>query len=152
MKLTTFASIAAIAWATTGVEANQNLGADHEQVYCLAQNIYFESRNESNLGQQSVAWVTMNRVDDSRFPDQICDVVWQDRQFSWTHDGRSDTPREAEAWQIAQFNAMYVLHNREDKMDPTEGSTHYHATYVSPNWARDLDRIVRIDEHIFYRW
>ena len=42
MKLTTFVSIAAIAWATTGVEANQD-STDHEEVYCLAQNIYFES-------------------------------------------------------------------------------------------------------------
>lgn len=151
MKMTTIVAIASVAWATTSVEANQTLGEDHDQVYCLAQNIYFESRNESNLGQQAVAWVTLNRVDTERYPDQICDVVWQDRQFSWTHDGKSDEPTETNAWQNAQFNAMYVLHNRENKMDPTEGSTHYHATYVDPYWSDDYERIVRIDDHIFYR-
>ena len=34
----------------------------------------------------------------------------------------------------------------------TEGATHYHATYVSPNWAPELDLVGRIGTHIFYRW
>ena len=34
----------------------------------------------------------------------------------------------------------------------TEGATHYHATYVSPIWASELDQIGRIGSHIFYRW
>ena len=34
----------------------------------------------------------------------------------------------------------------------TEGATHYHATYVSPKWADELQLVGRIGEHIFYRW
>ena len=36
----------------------------------------------------------------------------------------------------------------------TEGATHYHATYVKPNWRHDrgMDLIGRIGSHIFYRW
>jgi spore germination cell wall hydrolase CwlJ-like protein len=34
----------------------------------------------------------------------------------------------------------------------TEGATHYHATYVSPRWAKDLQQIGRLGAHIFYRW
>ena len=33
-----------------------------------------------------------------------------------------------------------------------EGATHYHATYVDPDWTKDLTLIGRIGEHIFYRW
>jgi spore germination cell wall hydrolase CwlJ-like protein len=36
--------------------------------------------------------------------------------------------------------------------DVTEGSTHYHATSVSPNWRVTKTRVVEIDDHIFYRW
>jgi len=30
-------------------------------------------------------------------------------------------------------------------------STHYHATYVKPRWARALTRMDMIGRHIFYR-
>ncbi len=34
------------------------------------------------------------------------------------------------------------------------GATHYHADYVNPKWNRhdEVERIVQIDNHIFYRW
>jgi spore germination cell wall hydrolase CwlJ-like protein len=34
----------------------------------------------------------------------------------------------------------------------TEGATHYHADYVSPKWAPELDLVGSIGMHIFYRW
>jgi len=61
-----------------------------EQLYCGAQNIYHESRGESNLGQIAVAHVVRNRVESPKYPNTVCEVVWQPKQFSWTHDGRSD--------------------------------------------------------------
>ena len=30
-------------------------------------------------------------------------------------------------------------------------STHYNATYVSPRWARSMERKTQIGSHIFYR-
>ena len=30
-------------------------------------------------------------------------------------------------------------------------STHYHATYVRPNWGRTMYKVGRIGLHIFYR-
>ena len=35
--------------------------------------------------------------------------------------------------------------------DFTDGATHYHADYVSPDWAKRYHRIVKIGQHIFYR-
>ena len=34
--------------------------------------------------------------------------------------------------------------------DFTGGSTHYHATYVSPEWT-NLEVVMTIDDHIFYK-
>ena len=33
----------------------------------------------------------------------------------------------------------------------TEGATHYHATYVSPNWAKSFTKIAQMGAHVFYR-
>lgn len=127
-----------------------------EDKFCLAQNIFFEARNQSELGQAAVAWVTLNRVDAERYPDTICDVVWQDRQFSWTHDGKSDEPsdypEEYAAWLTAQGIAIEVLTQYvSDGVDPTDGSTMYHADYVNPYWSRSYAEVTQIESHIFYK-
>ena len=117
---------------------------------CLALNIYFESRGESPVGQEFIGWVTLNRVLNTEFPNDICAVVWQDGQFSWTKDGKSDKPAEPAAWATAQAIADQLLLSYGVDRDPTEGATYFHAGYVSPDWAKRFERVVRIDNHIFY--
>jgi N-acetylmuramoyl-L-alanine amidase len=129
----------------------QRSAFNYEEVKCLAQNIYFEARTESSLGQTAVAWVTLNRVDDPNYPDTICDVVWDRKQFSWTHDGKSDRPRDRSAWTEAQYVAYQVLRNQHFMPDPTEGSVMFHAAYVKPYWTKKYEKVVRIDDHIFYK-
>ena len=98
---------------------------------CLAFNIYHEARSQSTIGQLAVAQVVMNRVDDHRFPDTVCDVVTEAVTYKGTNKP--------------------VLHGKIS-LDLTEGATHYHATYVRPSWAKTKTRTTRIDKHIFYRW
>jgi hypothetical protein len=64
----------------------------------LACNVYWEARTESVEGMMAVIMVTMNRVESDKFPDTIHEVVWQNRQFSWTHDGKVDRPRNRPTW------------------------------------------------------
>jgi spore germination cell wall hydrolase CwlJ-like protein len=61
---------------------------------CLAAAIFFEARDQPIDGQRAVADVVMNRVESNRWPDGICGVVFQDYQFSFTHDGMSDNYRK----------------------------------------------------------
>lgn len=124
--------------------------ASDEDRHCLAQNMYFESRGESQVGQEFVAWVTLNRVMDLDFPNDICSVVWQSSQFSWTADGKSDTPTDPVAWEQAQSIAEEVMLAYGVERDPTEGATYFHADWVTPDWANRFERIVQIDGHIFY--
>ena len=44
---------------------------------CLALNTYHEAKNQSLVGQIATAQVVMNRVEDNRFPNTICEVVKQ---------------------------------------------------------------------------
>jgi len=132
---------------------------------CMALNMYHEAKNQSMLGQIAVGQVVMNRVKDTRFPDNVCDVVTEavtykgtDKpvlhkcQFSWYCDGQKDEPKyHSEEWWNAQEYASIVL-SGTIALDVTEGATHYHATYVRPAWAKTKTRTTRIDRHIFYRW
>ena len=127
-----------------------------EELYCLAKNIYFESRNQPKLGQIAVAQVTMNRVNSPKFPDSVCGVVQQGGekrhrcQFSWYCDGKKDEPEGDPAWDESVYLAL-LIYSEEFAIDVTEGALWYHATYVSPNWAEHYEKTVRINEHIFYR-
>ena len=132
---------------------------------CMAFNIYHEANNQSMLGQIAVGQVVMNRVEDSRFPDTVCEVVKQavtykgtDKpvlhkcQFSWYCDCKKDEPNyDSKSWSKALKYAVVVL-GGDITLDFTDGATHYHATYVRPAWAKTKTRTTRIDRHIFYRW
>ncbi len=160
------------------VEGELYTELSHPELYCLAKNIYFEAKSEPIAGQYAVADVVLNRVKDSRFPNTICEVVyegplresWQTKkqtdlddslrvyhpirdrcQFSWWCDGKSDNIKDGDAWRKAQEIA-YRLVNDYKHRGLTEGATHYHATYVNPKWAPTLDLVGRIGTHIFYRW
>lgn len=129
------------------------------EVRCLAENIYWEARNQSYLGMWYVGQVVMNRVDHDKFPDTICGVVyqakrWQGRiirnqcQFSWYCDGKSDVPREEKAWSQAIIIAS--IHIRFNAGDITNGALWYHANTVKPWWASSFRRLAVVDDHLFY--
>ena len=129
---------------------------------CLATAVYFEARGEPTVGQVAVAAVIMNRVEDRRFPNDVCSVVKQGPlyrsgapvrhkcQFSFYCDGKSDKMRDKAAKLRATRISELVL--SRTIMDPTEGSTFYHADYVLPSWASTKSRVVQINQHVFYKW
>jgi len=120
------------------------------EIKCLARNIYFEARGESDLGQIAVAWVTVNRMKHAKFPDTICGVVYQPSQFSWTISGKNRSTPHNGAWAKAQSLAQKIYLNPGD--DPTEGATFYHANWVNPSWRNHMDLSAIIGVHKFYFW
>ena len=54
---------------------DNNLKINQEELWCLANNIYFEARAESYSGKQAVANVTDNRKDSELHPNTYCGVV-----------------------------------------------------------------------------
>ena len=119
-------------------------------VMCLALNVYHESRDQSLAGQIAVAQVTMNRVASPKYPDTVCGVVYQYKQFSWYWDGMSDVPLESKAWERAQMVAMGVLagSGHSELVDVT--ITNYHAVTVQPYWAPTMTLVAQIEDHKFY--
>jgi len=115
---------------------------------CLSLNVYFEARDQPFAGQVAVAQVTMNRVADPRYPDTICEVVYDHKQFSWYWDGKSDRPREEEAWEQAQLIASAVMAGSGHS--ELQGVTHYHAIWVNPYWNKNMTLVAMIGGHVFY--
>src|ERR1700758_3275653 len=50
---------------------------DHEQLDCMARNIFFEARGEPARGKAMVGLVVLERVQSPHFPHTICEVVQQ---------------------------------------------------------------------------
>jgi spore germination cell wall hydrolase CwlJ-like protein len=122
---------------------------------CLATAIYFEARGEPERGQIAVAQVILNRVRSPLFPQTICGVVYQGQmrkgcQFSFACDGNSDTPRNKDQWASAQDLSKRFM-SGELWLPEVGYSTFYHANYVSPRWARRMNKVDRIGAHIFYK-
>ena len=153
--------------------------ADEEspEFICLVENIYFESKGESMRGKIAVGIVTLNRVKDPRYPSTICEVVkqgpvresWKTRQdstlaadqrlyhpvrhrcqFSWWCDGYKERIKYDENWIDSVKAAKSALTGKYD--DLVGEATHYHAVYVTPEWANRLRFIVQIDNHKFYEY
>ncbi|PSM15978.1 MULTISPECIES: cell wall hydrolase [unclassified Nitratireductor] len=123
---------------------------------CLATAIYFEARGEEVRGQAAVAQVILNRVRNPAYPASVCDVVYQNDswinkcQFSFACDGIPDVIADRRAYRLAKDVAMAVTGGKIF-LPEVASSTHYNATYVSPRWARSMERMTQIGSHIFYR-
>jgi len=138
---------------------------ENNEIYCMAQNIYFEAGNQPLAGKIAVAQVVINRTNHPNYPTTMCDVIYQAKwkenwlgnlvpirnqcQFSWFCDGKSDDPVDSPTWMNSLKVAADVVQGRYG--DITEGSTHYHSIYVNPYWADSLNETVVINEHIFYK-
>lgn len=147
--------IISIPYFTYQLVAYKNIQQD---IKCLALNIFHEARSENTAGQRAVASVTLNRVASKRYPNTVCDVVYQKRwdrlrkryvsQFSWTE---FDTPPKlkSKAWYRAWKVAEEVYKEKDKKR--LKGALFYHAKHIKPSWARKKRPIARIGKHIFYK-
>ncbi|HCQ66396.1 MAG TPA: cell wall hydrolase [Rhodobacteraceae bacterium] len=127
-------------------------GAEWE---CLAQALYFEARGERAKGLFAVAEVILNRVDSSRYPDSVCDVINQGTgrkyacQFTYTCDGLPEHVTEPKAWERVGKVAGAMLNGAPRVL--TDGALFYHATRVNPSWSVTKDLTSTIGDHRFYR-
>ena len=126
------------------------------QLDCLTRNIYWEAASEPFEGKVAVAQVTMNRVQDGRFGDSVCGVIYQKNvfyekvicQFSWVCETTHKTrPVYPPLWAESELVAKKVL-LENFRLPSLKNALYYHADYVSPGWK--LPKIDKIGRHIFY--
>ena len=128
-----------------------------KQLDCLTKNIYNEAATEPFEGKVAVAQVTMNRVENGRFGQGVCGVVYQKNivyekvicQFSWacmpSFGKKAVYPalyKESEEVAKKVLLENFRLPSMRDAM-------YYHADYVNPGWKKP--KITQIGHHIFYK-
>lgn len=123
---------------------------------CLARNIYFEARGETEEGMIAVAQVTANRVNDERYPKTYCSVVYQRRnsscQFSWTCDGHRDVIADRGSYNKAlEIAKNFLLKNMKSSIIGDD-VLFYHADYVDPVWNQQMAAVTTIGKHVFYKY
>jgi N-acetylmuramoyl-L-alanine amidase len=150
MKLTTFL-IATL--MSISINNSLVLADECDSVETLALNMYHEARGEGIDGMIMVAEVTLNRVDHPRYPNDVCRVVYQRRQFSWTHTIRNHTPREDETWDIVLNLSESILLGEIETFGT--GATHFYNPDLvrnPPRWTRSFQEVGRVGNHVFYSY
>lgn len=148
----------------SNIEMHVSLHVNKQDLECMATNMYFEARDQTDSAMAAVGYTVLNRVTAKRYHNTVCGVVYEGRkragayvrgkcQFSWVCDGTSNVVNptnviDQRAWERSLTIAHQVLSRTID--NPIGNATMYHATYVSPYWASSYDVVAQLDDHIFY--
>ncbi|MFZ2870041.1 cell wall hydrolase [Zavarzinia sp.] len=123
---------------------------------CLIAAMFYEAGGEGAEGLAAVGHVVLNRLDDRPPGTTLCDVVYEKGQFGWTRKvARTDvaaTIGTSQRWQNAAIMAEAVL--TDTVKDPTGGAHSFYSVLQyrkKPRWAKNLDKTVRIGNHVFMR-
>lgn len=128
-------------------EKNENkskevISITNDELYLLSKLVSSEARGESYEGQVAVAAVVINRVLDSRFPDDIKEVIYQRNAFSVVNNGEIYKEPTDSAYKAAR-EALYGS-------DPTRGAIYFwNPDIATCNWIKTLDPYKRIGNHVF---
>ena len=157
ISMTTWAVNLKIAEANAAEPSDITHKLREEQLACLAKNIYYEARNEPFEGKVAVAQVTLNRVENPAFQNDVCKVIYQKNifyektvcQFSWYCEKETmRRPINQDSYQESIVVAKKVLMEGY-RLPSLHDAMFYHADYVDPRWRKE--KIVKIGRHIFYR-
>lgn len=145
------------------------------ELFCLAQNIYFEARGEGINGMTAVGAITLNRVHSPDFPNTICDVVFQTKkvkgtlipQMEWTVKNNKKLPRSTPIKNRAHYeriaakiiNGTYgtgyenvcdaLFWVNPNKMERKERIKSWHAKKYFSN---KIKCSFKVNEHVFFKY
>ena len=155
--------IALVLVLTATVVSNYKPVFHPHDLACMTANIFFEARGEGVKGMEVVAKVTMNRVGHKKYPPNVCAVVFQPKQFSWTHQQQWKTiwnvmngrlgdfsSKDKVAYQQAKKTAEKALAGTMGIVLP-ESALWYHTTQVKPVWRKKLQKVATVGKHIIYK-
>jgi len=117
-------------------------------LFWLALNSYYEARSEDFSSQVAVANVVLNRVESSKYPNTVEEVVTQYKQFSWFWDGKSDKPKDTEAWKIAVQAASVALNGYNNV---GKSLFYYNPKLADPHWALHKEFVTVSGNHVFLK-
>lgn len=117
----------------------------------LAEAGYYEARSESDEGVKLVMKTITNRVQHRRWENSIEGVVYEHRQFSYTHDGSKRRAEQSKKqWDRMYSIALDFYLGVEDTPEEWESVTHYLAKGVKTGWAKGFRVVDTVGNHVAY--
>lgn len=127
----------------------------------LWRTIYGEAEPGDELDAIAIGWTVLNRLKWPNWPNTVRGVCYQPRQYScWNSDNPrlahlNEVPPDFTNWTRYCYELAQQLLSDSPPPDPTNGATHYHATYIkTPQWARGKTPTLETDwgkyTHRFY--
>lgn len=133
-------------------------GATERDLDTLARTLYGEAEAGNAADAKAIASVVMNRVRYPNWPNSAAEVCLQPWQFSCWNANDPNRSRILAA-QGPWFERCREIAKKAltgELEDPTNGSTHYYATFVkAPKWAKGKKPVYRVThnrgyEHLFF--
>jgi len=132
--------------------------ADYTEAEWLARNIYHEARGEGIRGMVTIALITINRVEDSNYPNTIKGVVTQPNQFTWYNRKKIKSIKKNNDYHmclaVSKMSISLWKSKKIEKIIRQTGLNEvlwYHNIKEKPRWAKHKDEIAQIGKHQFYR-
>ncbi|HBK67599.1 MAG TPA: hypothetical protein DDZ91_03065 [Firmicutes bacterium] len=119
------------------------------EIELLARLVRAEAEGESYTGQVAVAASVLNRLNDSRYPNTITEIIYQVEsgiyyQYSPVLDGRINFPAGA--------SALKAVQDALNGWDPSYGAIgFYNPTKTTNWWVKSHPVTTSIGSHIFYK-
>ncbi len=108
----------------------------------MARAVYSEARGEPYEGQVAVAAVIINRVQDSRWPNNVEGVIFEPWAFTAVHDGQF--------WLTPDSTAYSAVSDALKGWDPSYGATfYYNPVTATSSWIFTRTPITTIGKHLF---
>lgn len=114
---------------------------------CLQEATYYEARSEPEPAQFAVVEATMRRVEDWRWEDDPCGVVYYPGHYEWAKAKPNRKAEEAVNWALSGDIVGIVL---EYGPSATKCSDHWHDISETPWWADHMEFEVQIGRMRFY--
>lgn len=113
-----------------------------DQLNLLAKAIHAEAEGESYIGKVAVGAVLLNRVKNSKFPNSLSGVIYQNRALESVSNGRMNTAAGRES-RLAARDAL-------NGWDPTYGALYFwNPSKKVSKWIWTRRIIVQYGNHVF---
>jgi spore germination cell wall hydrolase CwlJ-like protein len=121
-----------------------------EIITCLTDNLYYEARHdEAEIAEwYNIIHVVMKRVRLNNYPTFVCDVIYQDKQFSWSAEPY--TVKEYDRYALAEYFVKDFLESFDPCDEHNPQFDHYYAhNKVTPRWAKKAKESKVVGQHTF---
>lgn len=127
-----------------------------QNIECIIEAVYHEARGESVDGWKAVTEVILNRTNLDQYPDTICEVVHQNKQFSYRNGDKKNNLRYYEPiplYNITKtvYHHLYEINKDSKKKILPDCVSHYDGkSFSKPHWAKHMNMVKEIGGHQFY--